>query len=206
MVQLLDYSPRDGRIRRRRVLFTLTVVIASVSSIFAVPQFKAFQQRQNRRVEIRAQFIAQLASAERALEDRKIENAATALVRAEFPTHVESRLFWRSELNSFERRADRIRQRIGEIYPLIQREHEAKAKAEREREEAISKSRTGLEVEHVCIIRCTRSASDLFEALKKRAIEQMKNGNMRQAQAICEQIAELDPVYRFDTQFWENAP
>jgi len=147
-----------------------------------------------------------LASAERALEERKIEDAATALVRAEFPTHVESRLFWRSELNSFERRADRIRQRIGEIYPVIQREQEAKAKAKREREETILQAGTGLEVEHVCIIRCTRSASDLFGSLKRRAMEQIKNGNARQAQAICEQIAELDPMYRFDTEFWANTP
>src|SRR4051812_17771610 len=102
MAQLLDYVPVKPGMRRRRWLMTAGVLIVVVASaVLAVPQVNAFQQRQNRRAAIRQQFSSQITIAERFLDSKNVDDAALAILQAEFPTHTEAKLFWRSELDSF---------------------------------------------------------------------------------------------------------
>jgi hypothetical protein len=55
-------------------------------------------------------------------------------------------------------------------------------------------------------VRCTwvQSLPPVLHALEVRASTLLSNGQEKQALAVCEQIILLDPVYRFDADFWGN--
>ncbi len=205
MAQQLDYVPVSPGRRRRRWLLAASVLVVIVASAFlAVPQVKAFQERQNRRAAIRQQFSTQIASAERFLDSKNVDDAALAILQAEFPTHTEGRLFWRSELGSFEQKVSQTRERMLKLSDQQAAEWEARRKAEEIQREIDAKN--GKEVTRR--IGCTfpGARSKTVEALVQRSSELLKAGNNTLALACCVQVVLLDPLHEFDKNFWTNVP
>jgi len=175
-----------------------------VSGVLKVPRYKAFKARQERRAAIRSQFETQVASAKAMLNPFQVNGAAIALIRAEFPVHTEANLFGRTELDSFDRCVEAVRQEIDELNArnlerreIAKREREVTQKELREREPGGDS-----EVIHSHVDVDTRE--NVIAKLLIRAALQLKSGNNLQARGICEQIVELDPVHRFDEKFWAN--
>jgi hypothetical protein len=203
MALKLDYSL--SKPRRRWFVITIAILAISASYVLAVPKFKAFRERQIRRAAIRQQFDSQLAVAESALRETDVFAAARALVRAEFSTRAEAKLFWSWERKSFARWAAPIHGRIAERYALLTAQWELERKEKQRRDAAKAFEKIGILAERVSFTDCRISPRDLASGLVERAAQKLKSGDLAEAERFCELCVKIYPVQSFDAAFWANA-
>src|SRR5690349_18544598 len=100
----LEYAPPLAWHRRRIGLAVLLLIVLAGSYTLAVPQVRAFQARAAQRDAIRQQYAAHVSAAESLLSKNNPGEAASELIRAEFPVRLDAHLFCRSELDAFKNR------------------------------------------------------------------------------------------------------
>jgi hypothetical protein len=188
--------------RRRWRVVLLTVPILVVSYALAVPRMKVLHEQHVRRAQLVDQFESCLQNAEKLICARRPDAAAGELIRAEFPIRIDRRLLRRFEFARFEQRLLSVRQRLFVVCASVDAENEEKLKSERKRRESEAKSAD----QHCTMILCASNRVGTITSLVQRAAEALHSGRNAAALLICEQIADVEPTFKFDETFWANIP
>jgi signal transduction histidine kinase len=195
----LEYAPPVRLMRKRLGVVLLVVPALVVSYWLAVPRVRTFRDHQERRAAVRQMVAAQLGNARAALESKDLSRAASALLAAQFPRHLDGHLFRSSELQALDEQIAAVSEPLKAADAKDRQEQEQTLRNEREAQrqrQIVNGIRTG----------CTVSdRQQTICALVDRAASQLRAGNTNAAQAICAQVLRLDPTRIFDQPFWQNA-
>jgi septal ring factor EnvC (AmiA/AmiB activator) len=207
MTEQLGYAPPVPRNRRVGFVVLLTIPFLIGAYVLAIPKIRTFRDHQACRDAVRRQFETELSNARKDLDANNLDQAATALFKAEFPVRVERHLFRHTTLAGFDRRLTDLHSRIVPALAKkrVDEERQARqAEAQRKREEE-EERRQG-----IYVIRCyfgfgsEDNRQRTLSALQDRAAVVLRNGRNQQAFGICQQIVVLDPGHTFDAEFWSN--
>jgi hypothetical protein len=205
MALKLDYSLSKSR--RRWFVFGVAVIAILASGVLAIRKYQAFESRQEQRATVRRKVEAYLSSAKRLIDQKRIDDAALALLQAEFPRHTEAGLFWQSELDAFDRPIEEVHQRIEQLNAALLKDREIqRAKAKREREAEELDGPRNVIANYVNHDWEESRRLKTVAALENRGAELLKAGNNQNAWAVCAQLISIDPAHRFDAKFWANIP